>query len=147
MFSVKPGKNTITRRDDESSVTIPFERTFRNLDFNRPEGGDALEQFNFCGCGWPAHMLIPKGTVEGLKCHLFVMISNYADDKVIYNGGFILALLADYICCRSLKMYQDLVMTQPVIVDSKTNCIPIVDLWVIRLIDSPGREWTLYSNS
>jgi hypothetical protein len=49
---------------------------------NRPAGGAALEEFNFCGCGWPQHMLIPKGSPEGMPCELFVMISNYDDDKV-----------------------------------------------------------------
>lgn len=79
---MKQGQNTITRNSTESSVTIPFERTFRNLDANRPQGGDALAQFNFCGCGWPQHMLIPKGNAEGYKCQLFVMISNYNDDRI-----------------------------------------------------------------
>ncbi|KAI4454575.1 larval storage protein/phenoloxidase [Holotrichia oblita] len=37
---------------------------------------------NFCGCGWPAHLLIPKGNPEGFLCQLFVMVSNYADDRV-----------------------------------------------------------------
>lgn len=66
----------------ESSLTVPFERTFRNLEAGRPSGGAALEEFNYCGCGWPQHMLIPKGTAGGLPCQLFVMVSNYEDDKV-----------------------------------------------------------------
>lgn len=74
--------NNIDRRSSMSSVTIPFERTFRNLDQNRPTGGTALEQFNFCGCGWPQHMLIPKGTPEGLPVQIFVMVTDYAQDKV-----------------------------------------------------------------
>lgn len=77
---MKVGQNVIKRRSDESTVTIPFERTFRDLDTGRPINDDA--QFNFCGCGWPQHMLIPKGTPEGFPCELFVMISNYEDDKV-----------------------------------------------------------------
>jgi len=65
-----------------SSVTIPFERTFRNLDAGRPASGAQLEQFNFCGCGWPQHMLIPKGTQAGLVAQLFVMVTDYSKDKV-----------------------------------------------------------------
>ncbi|XP_023292337.2 phenoloxidase 2-like [Lucilia cuprina] len=81
--SLNPGKNTIKRRSTESSVTIPFERTFRNLDTNRPAANSAGElEFNFCGCGWPQHMLIPKGRPEGLPCELFVMVSNYEDDRI-----------------------------------------------------------------
>ncbi|KAJ8948073.1 hypothetical protein NQ318_008424 [Aromia moschata] len=82
---LKQGKNTINRSSGQSSVTIPFERSFRDLDTNRPEGGEALAQFNFCGCGWPEHMLIPMGKPEGMECELFVMISNYDDDKVSIN--------------------------------------------------------------
>jgi tyrosinase len=64
-------------------VTIPFERTFRNYDANVPTAGTpAAEQYNFCGCGWPEHMLVPKGLPEGLNCQLFVMVSNYEEDRV-----------------------------------------------------------------
>lgn len=80
------GQNTISRRSTESSVTIPFERTFRNVDANRPaDGTTAAEEFNFCGCGWPHHMLIPKGLPEGLVFELFVMITNFEDDRVSFS--------------------------------------------------------------
>lgn len=74
----------IRRRSTESTVTIPFERTFRNLDVNRPGAGTAQEaQFNFCGCGWPHHMLIPKGLPgAGLAADLVVIVSNYQLDRV-----------------------------------------------------------------
>lgn len=85
IFTVKQGYNTIKRNSTQSTVTIPFERTFRDLDTNRPTGEEDLAQFNFCGCGWPQHLLIPKGTAEGMLCELFVMISNYDDDKVEQN--------------------------------------------------------------
>lgn len=76
--------NTVIERSSlESSVTVPFETTFRDLDSNRPaEGSNDLATFNFCGCGWPQHMLIPKGSPEGFPCQLFVMISDYEQDKV-----------------------------------------------------------------
>lgn len=82
LFLVRQGSNTITRNSTESAVTIPFERTFRDLDTNRPAEGEELDIFNFCGCGWPHHLLVPKGTPDGFPGQLFVMISNYADDKV-----------------------------------------------------------------
>jgi len=68
-------------------VTIPHEVTYRNLDRNRPSAGntEASAAFNFCGCGWPQNMLIPKGSFEGYQCQLFVMISNGANDQVIKN--------------------------------------------------------------
>ncbi|XP_030368851.1 uncharacterized protein LOC115619960 [Scaptodrosophila lebanonensis] len=83
VVTLNPGPNSIRRRSTESSVTIPFERTFRNLDANRPAAGSAEElEFNFCGCGWPNHMLIPKGLPEGMRCELFVMVSDYENDRV-----------------------------------------------------------------
>lgn len=79
---MRPGNNAITRKSTESSLTIPFDRTFRDLNQNRPIGGDALEEYYFCGCGWPQHMLLPRGNKEGYPMDLFVMISNYRDDAV-----------------------------------------------------------------
>ena len=87
IFTVQPGKNDINRQSNDSTLTIPFERTFRNLDDQRPSGGEALESFNFCGCGWPQHMLVPKGTKEGFRMDMFVMISDFAGDEVrIFNS-------------------------------------------------------------
>ncbi|KAL1459426.1 hypothetical protein WDU94_011408 [Cyamophila willieti] len=79
-----PERNNIIERSSlESAVTIPFEYTFRDLDANRPEEGtEAVANFNFCGCGWPQHMLIPKGSPEGFPCQLFVMVSDYEQDRV-----------------------------------------------------------------
>lgn len=86
LLTVRPGANRIRRRSKESTVTIPFERTFRNLDQNRPEADTPQEaEFNFCGCGWPAHMLIPKGLPEGLPADLFIMVSNYEEDRVVQD--------------------------------------------------------------
>ncbi|XP_030760912.1 phenoloxidase 1-like [Sitophilus oryzae] len=82
MVNLRQGPNTIVRTSEQSSVTIPFERTYRDLDASRPQGGNQLAQFNFCGCGWPDNLLIPKGTVDGYKCQLFVMISNVNDDLI-----------------------------------------------------------------
>ena len=85
---MKPKVNTLDRMSDQSSVTIPFERSFRNLS-QAPQGGQELDRYMFCGCGWPHHMLIPKGTSDGLPCDLFVMVSNWADDKVSHSNIFV----------------------------------------------------------
>ncbi|XP_013167706.1 PREDICTED: phenoloxidase subunit 1-like [Papilio xuthus] len=81
-----PGKNTIRRASIESSVTIPYERTF--MDQNKRPGDPGTKEaaeFDFCGCGWPHHMLLPKGTQQGYPMILFVMVSNWADDAVIQD--------------------------------------------------------------
>lgn len=82
--AVKRGRNEITRRCLNSSVTIPHEVTYRNLDKNRPAASSeaATASFNFCGCGWPQNMLVPKGNAEGFPVQVFVMISNGAIDQV-----------------------------------------------------------------
>jgi tyrosinase len=104
---VNPGVNTLRRRDAESTVTIPFERTFRNYDANAPAAGTAaLQEFNFCGCGWPEHMLIPKGLPEGLDCELFVMVSNYEEDRVDQSLDGICNDAASYCGVRD-RLYPD----------------------------------------
>ncbi|XP_031783456.1 phenoloxidase 1 [Nasonia vitripennis] len=81
---LRRGQNTVNRNSVESAVTIPFEATFRNLNDNRPSDSDLsnFDQFNICGCGWPQHMLVPKGTRQGYPMDMFVMISNYEFDRV-----------------------------------------------------------------
>ncbi|KPJ13411.1 Phenoloxidase subunit 1 [Papilio machaon] len=77
------GTNTIRRRSVDSSVTIPYERTFRNQSNRQGTAGTAqAAQFDFCGCGWPHHMLIPKGTPEGYPVVVFAMVTNWDDDKI-----------------------------------------------------------------
>lgn len=78
-----PGKNTIRRASIESSVTIPYERTFMDQNQRTGDPGTAeAAEFDFCGCGWPHHMLLPKGTKQGYPMILFAMVSNWADDAV-----------------------------------------------------------------
>lgn len=49
MCVVHPGENQIRRRSDESSVTIPYDRTFRRIGSrDQPTGEEALSQFQFC---------------------------------------------------------------------------------------------------
>ncbi|CAG9559300.1 unnamed protein product [Danaus chrysippus] len=82
------GRNTITRESTESSLTIPFEQTFRDLS---SQGSDPrredLASFNFCGCGWPQHMLVPRGTESGMLFDFFVMLSNYEQDAITQPEG------------------------------------------------------------
>ncbi|XP_055859251.1 phenoloxidase 2-like [Episyrphus balteatus] len=81
---LKSGRNTIQRKSNQSSVTIPFERSFRRVDSaSLPKDADALAEYRFCGCGWPTHMLLPKGSATGMEFDLFVMISDYVGDEVI----------------------------------------------------------------
>ncbi|KAI8045631.1 phenoloxidase 3-like [Drosophila gunungcola] len=87
LILVPPGRQTFTRDSTSSSVTIPFERTFRDLSNSSetPNTPESQENF-FCGCGWPNHMLVPKGRAEGMSFDLFIMVSNYDNDRVDQNG-------------------------------------------------------------
>ncbi|XP_050307530.1 phenoloxidase 1-like [Anthonomus grandis grandis] len=104
--NLKQGSNTIVRNSVDSSVTIPFERTYRDLETFRPQGGDQLAQFNFCGCGWPDNLLIPKGAPEGFPCQLFVMISNINDDRINQDSSGA-CNDADSYCGIKDKLYPD----------------------------------------
>lgn len=77
--NLHPGRNTITRRSVDSSVTLSHVPTFEEL-----EKGEGLPDraSEYCSCGWPEHMLVPRGTPRGMVFHLFVMITDYEQDKV-----------------------------------------------------------------
>lgn len=62
-------------------MTIPYNRTFRNLGANPMEAA-ARSRFEFCGCGWPQHMLLPKGSAEGIAFDIFAMVSDFEQDRV-----------------------------------------------------------------
>uniref|UniRef100_A0A240PKK2 Tyrosinase copper-binding domain-containing protein n=1 Tax=Anopheles atroparvus TaxID=41427 RepID=A0A240PKK2_ANOAO len=75
--NLQPGTNNIVRRSDNSSVTISYERMFQNV--SQANAGDV--QSRFCGCGWPSHMLLPKGNENGVEYDLFAMVSRFEDDN------------------------------------------------------------------
>lgn len=74
---VAQGINQVTRASVDSSVTRFYDLAplTRNL-------AQFTAEEDWCNCGWPAHMLIPKGSVEGLKCQLFVMVTDSDIDQV-----------------------------------------------------------------
>ncbi|XP_049838943.1 phenoloxidase 2-like [Schistocerca gregaria] len=99
------GRNVIQRRSDESSVTIPFERTFRNL---TGVGSSPLEQqYTYCGCGWPQHMLIPKGQPEGFPVEFFVMVSDGSQDRVEQPDPDVGCRAAHSYCGLHNRLYPD----------------------------------------
>lgn len=104
------GENIIRRKSTESTVTIPYEQTFRNLDKQRPSFGTPEEYaFNFCGCGWPHHMLIPRGRLAadgGLDCQLFAMVSKYDEDHVEQDIDGICSEASAYCGIRN-RLYPD----------------------------------------
>jgi hypothetical protein len=74
-FSVTltPGINKITRNSKNSTLTIPFE-SWVDLE----DGDIAVDN---CGCGWPQHLLLPKGSASGpgTPFDVFVIITEGAE--------------------------------------------------------------------
>ncbi|GIY15233.1 hypothetical protein CDAR_35001, partial [Caerostris darwini] len=73
-----PGNNQISRNAIDSSVTLSHTYTFEELKQGKSGSKDASE---FCSCGWPEHMLVPRGTHKGLDFQLFVMLTDYTQDN------------------------------------------------------------------
>lgn len=76
-----PGKNVINRNAIESNVTLSHTYTFEEL----KAGQSAEAASEYCSCGWPEHMLVPKGTSKGMDFELFVMATDYDIDNVKHN--------------------------------------------------------------
>jgi len=80
-------------------VTIPFDQTFEPEEkFEKFREGqppvvqeDLLQKkkdiLKMCGCGWPQHMLVPRGTLNGFPVVFFVMITDYEQDEVSQKGS------------------------------------------------------------
>lgn len=49
---------------------------------NRP---DADNEENYCSCGWPYNLLLPRGTSAGMKFRLFVMLTDWGQDQVRHS--------------------------------------------------------------
>jgi hypothetical protein len=45
----------------------------------REPGQDAA--INYCNCGWPFHLLLPKGTPEGMPFRLMVILTDWSIDQ------------------------------------------------------------------
>ncbi|ODM92173.1 Hemocyanin F chain [Orchesella cincta] len=72
-ISLKMGINIVRRKSTETQLTIDYSTSLVILRLPNESS------MPFCGCGWPQHLLIPKGTKEGLEMYLFAMITN--DDE------------------------------------------------------------------
>jgi hypothetical protein len=42
---------------------------------------------NYCDCGWPYHLLLPRGTPAGMECRLMVMLTDWLVDRVGADSG------------------------------------------------------------
>ncbi|XP_063586493.1 phenoloxidase subunit 1-like [Penaeus indicus] len=76
VFSVDlvPGDNSVTRLSRQSSI-LGRERFARR-------GQPGSVYFDYFGCGWPPHLLLPRGTKSGMKFQVFIMLTDANRDLI-----------------------------------------------------------------
>ncbi len=47
-----------------------------------PDNPDATAPENYCDCGWPYNLLLPRGTKEGMGFRFMVMLTDWSKDQV-----------------------------------------------------------------
>ena len=94
------GKSRIVWSSKDSALTLPA-RTWLEIKNNTFDE-------DYCGCGLPHHLLLPKGTLEGKIYDLFVMLTRGEDDAVEDDSTVEPACLSKPIWCVNYpKKYED----------------------------------------
>ena len=52
----------------------------------RDPANDVQAAENYCNCGWPFHLLVPRGTPEGMPFRLLVMLTDWNEDRVSHDA-------------------------------------------------------------
>ncbi|CAL8122997.1 unnamed protein product [Orchesella dallaii] len=77
--NLHPGENIITQKSENSTLTVPWGQTFREIE---RDTATLTRTQAMCSCGWPDHLLLPRGKVDGMPFDLFVMLTNTQIDQV-----------------------------------------------------------------
>jgi hypothetical protein len=93
---LSPGLNKIIRKSTESTLTIPFPQSYTQL-----ESGST----NYCGCGWPDNLLLPRGTINGLDFDLFAMVTDGDEDAVPVPSMKVQAMGGNGQACRPAPIF------------------------------------------
>jgi tyrosinase len=72
-------KSVVFRSERQSSVARKPARRPSEPTPARPSGTVDL---NYCDCGWPLHLLLPRGTKSGMEFVAFVMLTDFEQDMV-----------------------------------------------------------------
>ncbi|XP_046492976.1 hemocyanin A chain-like [Neodiprion pinetum] len=83
---LESGENTILRKSSESSVTIPDQISTKKL-WDRVEAGiqgaaTVEVDKDHRHCGYPDRLLLPKGKPEGMPFTLYVILTDFDQEKV-----------------------------------------------------------------
>ena len=65
-----------------------------------PPGGIDV---NYCDCGWPYHLLLPRGLAAGMPCRVLVMLTDRQADL----GGAREKVRIDELLRRARRVYPD----------------------------------------
>ena len=68
----------ITRSSEVSTVILPPTVTLQDLIDEKFYDSS----YSPCGCGWPRNLLVPRGTSEGMRADLYVLVTDWAKDAV-----------------------------------------------------------------
>jgi len=82
--TISPGETTnLLRPSSLTPVTakLPKGVNFSDLQSLVESGEMTQEQFNRLGCGWPEHLLVPRGREGGMVFHLLVMVSRLVEGE------------------------------------------------------------------
>ncbi|CAB4387288.1 unnamed protein product [Rhizophagus irregularis] len=88
--SLPANSKTVVCRDCDMSSIVrqPPQKTDDELDDTAlpidttPDAEGINTNDTFCDCGWPFHLLLPRGRKGGMKFKLLVFISDWSEDKV-----------------------------------------------------------------
>jgi tyrosinase len=61
---------------------VPSEQPQRPGENDSPEDIERVEASNYCTCGWPYNLLVPRGTADGMPFRLAVICSDWEIDQV-----------------------------------------------------------------
>lgn len=87
--NLKQGVNDIKIESSRSSITLRDEggSSFRRLEqlYVNAQGRDDVVNESQCSCGWPQHLLLPRGSAGGTDYDLFVIVTDGGVDQVPDN--------------------------------------------------------------
>jgi len=78
LVTLTKGRNKITRKDLEAVTAGKRQRTLLELEIDlssNVDGINTVELDELDGCGWPQHLMVPKGTPSGKEFTMVVMLS------------------------------------------------------------------------
>ncbi|GBB88162.1 hypothetical protein RclHR1_01470010 [Rhizophagus clarus] len=86
--TIPPNSKTVVCRSSDMSSVVrqPPRKTRNELDVAHGTTRNPLEAFY--DCGWPYHLLLPRGRRGGMKFKLLVFISDWSQDKVPRKSRF-----------------------------------------------------------